>query len=92
VLAAGCGHGRPADCNRRASSIATGAPAKVPGATFFDLYGAHQGTKNLRVYASVQNLLDQQPPWDVAQATGFSLNHYDVRGRFARLGLECKFR
>ena len=77
---------------QRASAITSGAPAKVPGTTFFDLYVAYQGIKNLRLYASVQNLLDQQPPWDSTQALGFSQTQYDMRGRFARVGVEYKFK
>jgi len=64
----------------------------VPGTTFFDLYVAYQGIKNLRLYASVQNLLDQQPPWDSTQPLGFSQTQYDMRGRFARVGVEFKFK
>ena len=77
---------------QRAATITAGAAPKVPGATFFDLYVAYQGIKNLRLFASVQNLLDQQPPWDATQALGFSGTQYDVRGRYARLGLEYKFK
>ena len=75
-----------------ASAITAGAPPRVNGSTFFDLYVAYQGIKNLRLYASVQNLLDQQPPWDSTQALGYSSTQYDMRGRFARVGLEYKFK
>jgi iron complex outermembrane receptor protein len=52
---------------------------------------AWTGIKNLKLFATVQNLADKQPPWDPTQALGFSVQQYDMRGRYVRAGLDYRF-
>ena len=76
-----------------------GAPAGVTQTRVgeyrqFDLYASWEGIKNLKLYASVQNLADTHPPFD-ASFGSFGLPYdftlYDARGRYFRGGLTYKF-
>ncbi|MEO8936633.1 MAG: TonB-dependent receptor [Burkholderiaceae bacterium] len=58
----------------------------------YDFYVAWEGIKNLKLYASVQNLADTHPPFDAS--TGglpFDFTLYDARGRYFRAGFTYKF-
>ena len=78
-----------------ATVIASGSPTDVGSQTTVDLTLAWSGIKNLKLYAIVQNLHDTQPPWDAdggsTRGVGFSMQQYDMRGRYFRAGLEYKF-
>ncbi len=75
----------------------TGAPAgttqdRVGEYRQYDLYVSWEGIKNLKLFASIQNLANNHPPFDVA--TGglpFDFSLYDARGRYFRAGLSYKF-
>ena len=72
-------------------AVSRGAPERIGSHSTLDLTLAWSGIKNLRVFGSVQNLTDRQPPWDPTQALGFSVSQYDMRGRYVRAGLEYRF-
>lgn len=55
-----------------------------------DLYAEYNVSKNIRLYGSVQNLLNRQPPWD-AYYVPFDPTLYDATGRYVRLGVEARF-
>jgi iron complex outermembrane receptor protein len=78
-----------------ASAIAAGAAPLVAGQDTFDLSASWSGIKNLKIFASVQNLGNARPPWDADAAStrglGFSLSQYDLRGRYARVGIDYRF-
>jgi iron complex outermembrane receptor protein len=58
----------------------------------YDMYVSWEGIKNLKLYASVQNLADTHPPFDAAGGTlPFDFTLYDARGRFYRAGMSYKF-
>jgi iron complex outermembrane receptor protein len=52
---------------------------------------AYSGIKNLKLYASVQNAGDEQPPFD-ASVGYYDGTQYDLRGRYVRAGVEYKFK
>jgi iron complex outermembrane receptor protein len=74
-----------------ATALAGGAPADVSSMTTVDLTVAWNGIKNLKIFGSVQNLRNTQPPWDPTFPLGFSLSQYDMRGRYLRAGVEYRF-
>jgi len=76
---------------RQGSTTTPGAPPKIDSHETFDLYLGWRAMKTVKLYASVQNLKDAQPPWDPTQPLGFSLTQFDMRGRFVRAGLEVQF-
>lgn len=58
----------------------------------YDFYVAWEGIKNLKLYASVQNLADTHPPFDSsAGGLPFDFTLYDARGRYFRAGFTYKF-
>jgi len=72
-------------------AVSRGAPERIGSHATLDLTLAWTGIKNLRVFGSVQNLTDRQPPWDPTQALGFSVSQFDMRGRYVRAGLDYRF-
>ncbi|MCA3061556.1 MAG: TonB-dependent receptor, partial [Rhodocyclaceae bacterium] len=56
-----------------------------------DFSVAYSGIKNLKLYASVQNAGDKQPPFD-ASVGYYDGTQYDLRGRYVRAGVEYKFK
>jgi len=65
---------------RRVSSLST-----------VDLSVAYSGFNNLKLFASVVNAGDKQPPFD-ANVAFYDTTQYDLRGRYVRLGAEYKFK
>ena len=63
---------------------------RVGSHSTIDLYAEYNLTNKVRLYGSVQNLLNRQPPWD-AYYVPFDPTLYDASGRFIRVGLEARF-
>ncbi len=63
---------------------------RVGSHSTMDLYAEYHVNKNLRLYGSVQNLFNRQPPWD-AYYVPFDPTLYDASGRFIRAGMEMRF-
>ncbi len=60
----------------------------------YDLFVAYNGFKNVRLTASVRNLLDTTPPWDASSQGngGFDFQTTDLRGRYFNLGAKYTFK
>jgi iron complex outermembrane receptor protein len=72
--------------------LSTTAQTKVGEYRQYDLYVSWEGIKNLKLFASVENLADKHPPFDASAAQNyFDFSLYDARGRFFRAGLSYKF-
>jgi iron complex outermembrane recepter protein len=79
----------------------TGAPfvaggteprSEVGGYEQFDLYTSYDGIKNLKLSASVQNVLNRRPPYDPSYSSGVDFSLYDLRGRTYTLGATYTFK
>jgi iron complex outermembrane recepter protein len=68
------------------------APAQVGGYEQFDLFVAYEGIKDLKLSASVQNVLNRRPPYDPAYGSGVDFSLYDLRGRTYTLGATYTFK
>jgi iron complex outermembrane receptor protein len=57
-----------------------------------DLFGSYQISKNFKIAASVNNLLDKRPPFDPGYdpTNNYDFSQYDVRGRLVRVSLTYK--
>lgn len=56
-----------------------------------DLHGRWQAAPQLQLSASVQNLLDRDPPFDASTLVGFNTSQAHLRGRYLRLGAKLEF-
>ncbi|QPF75496.1 TonB-dependent receptor [Roseateles sp. DAIF2] len=67
------------------------AQREVGSWTTVDLHGGWQLRPDLRLSASLQNLLDRDPPFDASTLVGFNTSQAHLRGRFARVGAQLLF-
>ena len=70
------------------------AQSRVDGYDQFDLYLAWKGIEKLTVYAKVQNLLDEEPPYDASFPgirAPYDFSQYDLRGRYFSVGFDYRF-
>ena len=65
--------------------------AIVSSQTTQDIYVSYAPMKNLRIAASVQNIGDRQPSFDPGSGY-FDTSVYDLRGRYARISFDYKFK
>jgi iron complex outermembrane receptor protein len=67
-------------------------PEKMSDYYTIDLFGSYQITKNFKIAASVNNLLDKKPPFDPGYdpTLNYDFSQYDVRGRLVRFSLTYK--
>lgn len=73
------------------------ANARIGAYTQYDLFVGYEGFKNLKLYASVQNLLDKEPPFDPTNGgTGttvqYDISQNDLRGRYVTIGAKYLFK
>ncbi len=69
-----------------------GLRGKVEDHHQFDLYLGYEGLRDTTVYLSVQNLADQDPPFDPAGgALPYDISQYDALGRFVTVGFKHRF-
>ena len=67
---------------------------RVDGYDQFDLYAGWQGIEGLTVYAKVENLLDELPPFDASYPgirAPYDFSQYDLRGRYFQIGFDYRF-
>ncbi|MEL1263326.1 TonB-dependent receptor [Pseudoxanthomonas putridarboris] len=75
----------------------TGAaiPARVKAGNQFDLYFGYAGFEGWNLYAKVENVLDEEPPYDPAGFAGirvpYDITQYDLRGRYVTVGFDYRF-
>ena len=70
------------------------AQSRVDGYDQFDLYVAWSGLDKLTLYAKVQNLLDEEPPYDASFPgirAPYDFSQYDLRGRYFSVGFDYRF-
>ncbi|MBD9437222.1 TonB-dependent receptor [Pseudoxanthomonas sp. PXM03] len=70
------------------------AQSRVDGYDQFDLYFAWSGLDKLTLYAKVQNLLDEEPPYDASFPgirAPYDFSQYDLRGRYFSVGFDYRF-
>jgi iron complex outermembrane receptor protein len=64
-------------------------PDTVPSYKTYDLFASYDVTKNLKIFGSVVNVLNEKPPFDPGFSSTFNYDFsiYDPRGRQFRLGV-----
>lgn len=70
------------------------AQSRVDAYDQFDLYVAWSGLDKLTLYAKVQNLLDEEPPYDASFPgirAPYDFSQYDLRGRYFSVGFDYRF-
>lgn len=70
------------------------AQSRVDGYDQFDLYLAWKGIEKLTLYAKLQNLLDEEPPYDASFPgirAPYDFSQYDLRGRYVSVGFDYRF-
>jgi len=67
---------------------------RIPAYKTYNIYGAYQFNKNLKVTASVLNFTNEMPPFDPGYSGTYlyDFSVYDVRGRQFRLDFEYKMK
>lgn len=67
---------------------------RVDSYSQFDLYAAYAGFEQLTLYAKVQNLGDEEPPYDASFPgirAPYDFSQYDLRGRYFTVGFDYRF-
>jgi len=80
--------------DQRASTAARAVQDRVDSYSQFDLYLAWRGIEKLTVYAKVQNLADEEPPYDASFPgirAPYDFSQYDLRGRYFTVGFDYRF-
>ena len=70
-------------------------PGRVDAGNLFDLYFGYRGFEDWTLYAKVENVLDDEPPYDPAGFSGlrvpYDITQYDLRGRYVTVGFDYRF-
>lgn len=80
--------------DQKASAAASAVQDRVDSYSQFDLYLGYTGIDKLTVYAKVQNLGDEEPPYDASFPgirAPYDFSQYDLRGRYFTLGFDYRF-
>lgn len=70
------------------------AQTRVDNYDQFDLYFAWSGIDKLTLFAKVQNLTNEEPPYDASFPgirAPYDFSQYDLRGRYFSVGFDYKF-
>lgn len=79
--------------DQKASAVATAAQKRVDAYEQFDLYAGWSGSENLTLYAKIENLFNEEPPYDASFPgirAPYDFTQYDLRGRAFMIGLDYK--
>lgn len=79
---------------QKGSAAASAVQSKVDGYNQFDLYLGYTGIDKLTLYAKVQNLADEEPPYDATfpgVRAPYDFSQYDLRGRYFSVGFDYRF-
>jgi iron complex outermembrane recepter protein len=73
------------------------ANARVGAYQQYDLYVSYDGFKNLKLYTSIQNLLDKEPPFapnngGTGTTVQYDISQNDLRGRYVTVGAKYTFK
>lgn len=77
--------------DQKASAAASAVQSRVDAYEQFDLYAGWSGFKNLTVYTKVENLFDEEPPYDASFPgirAPYDFTQYDLRGRTFMIGVD----
>ncbi|HAI47794.1 MAG TPA: TonB-dependent receptor [Stenotrophomonas sp.] len=80
--------------DQKASAAATAVQDRVDAYSQFDLYLGYTGIDKLTVYAKIQNLADEEPPYDASFPgirAPYDFSQYDLRGRYFTVGFDYRF-
>ncbi len=80
--------------DQKASAAATAVQDRVDAYSQFDLYLAYTGVEKLTLYAKIQNLADEEPPYDASFPgirAPYDFSQYDLRGRYFTVGFDYRF-
>jgi len=74
---------------------AANVPRRVDAANQFDLYFGYKGFEGWTLFAKVQNVFDEEPPYDPSGFAGlrvpYEITQYDLRGRYVTVGFDYRF-
>lgn len=80
--------------DQKASTAASAVQTRVDAYEQFDLYtGWSSASNNLTVYTKIENLFDEQPPYDASFPgirAPYDFTQYDLRGRAFLIGLDYR--
>ncbi len=68
------------------------AQARVGSYAQYDISASYDGFKNLKLYGSIQNLLDTDPPFDPSNSNRYDFTQNDLRGRYYTVGMKYTFK
>jgi len=80
--------------DQKASTAATAVQDRVDSYSQFDLYLGYTGFEQLTLYAKIQNLADEAPPYDASFPgirAPYDFTQYDLRGRYFTVGFDYRF-
>ncbi|MEE7547254.1 TonB-dependent receptor, partial [Xanthomonas sp. Kuri4-1] len=80
--------------DQKASAAARAVQSRVSAYDQFDLYLGYRGIDRLTLYAKIENLADEQPPYDASFPgirAPYDFTQYDLRGRYFTVGLDYRF-
>ena len=76
------------------SAAARTVQDRVDSYSQFDLYLGYTGIDKLTLYAKIQNLADEAPPYDASFPgirAPYDFSQYDLRGRYFTVGFDYRF-
>jgi iron complex outermembrane receptor protein len=79
--------------DQKASSAATAVQSRVDAYEQFDLYLGWSGVSNLTLYTKLENLLDEEPPYDASFPgirAPYDFTQYDLRGPSFLIGMDYR--
>ncbi len=80
--------------DQKASTTAQAVQGRVDSYSQFDLYVGYTGFEQLTLYAKIQNLGDEAPPYDASFPgirAPYDFSQYDLRGRYFTVGFDYRF-
>lgn len=80
--------------DQKASATARAVQDRVDAYSQFDLYLGYTGFEQLTLYAKIQNLGDEEPPYDASFPgirAPYDFSQYDLRGRYFTVGFDYRF-
>ncbi|WP_349984657.1 TonB-dependent receptor [Stenotrophomonas sp. WHRI 8082] len=80
--------------DQKASTTAQAVQDRVDSYSQFDLYVGYTGFEQLTLYAKIQNLGDEAPPYDASFPgirAPYDFSQYDLRGRYFTVGFDYRF-
>lgn len=80
--------------DQKASAGVQAVQDRVDAYNQFDLYLGYTGFEQLTLYAKIQNLGDEDPPYDASFPgirAPYDFSQYDLRGRYFTVGFDYRF-